>query len=124
VIVDAASAVVESEPEDRLIATVVPSGVCATDQKLLDAGALNAPVPLRNVPADPAPDPNRAAGIVPDVALPKAVTMLLPVVALLVVIDNASEPAELVTSPLCAGSAEVGSVVTGFVGEKGTLPVM
>ena len=86
-------------------------------------GAAKAPLPLRKVVAVPELVPSRAAGMVPVVAEPRAVTMSLPAVALLAIV-SARDPAVFVTSPVCAGIALVGKVVTGLVGANGVDPVM
>jgi len=61
-------------------------------------GAENAPLPFKKAVAVPELVPKRAAGIVPVVAEPKAVTILLPEVALLAIVVTADE--DIVTSPV------------------------
>ena len=84
------------------------------------AGTEKAPVALRKAVAPPVELVPRAEVGITVVAEPRAETMWLPDVALLAM-DRASEPAVLVTSAVCAGSALVGSVVTGLVGANGVV---
>ncbi len=64
------------------------------------------------------------APVVPELAEPKAAAIWLPDVALLAIL-NTNEPADDVMSPpVYAGIALLGTVVTGVVGANGVEPVI